>query len=159
MTDSPAANQQPPGSQFGLQRIYIKDLSFESPNSPMVFKDEWKPDINLELNNRSAKVEGDIYEVILSLTVTAKIGDKVAFLVELQQAGLFLIKGVEAQQMQALLGSYCPNILFPYAREAISDVVGKGSFPQLLLAPVNFDALFAEAMKRQAEEAGQSDTH
>lgn len=159
MTDAAAPNQQPPGSQFGLQRIYIKDLSFESPNSPIVFKDEWKPDINLELNNRSAKVEGDIYEVILSLTVTAKVNDKVAFLVELQQAGLFLIKGVEAQQMQALLGSYCPNILFPYAREAISDVVGKGSFPQLLLAPVNFDALFAEAMKRQAQEASQGDTH
>lgn len=155
MADTQAANQQPPGSQFGLQRIYIKDLSYESPNSPMIFKEEWKPDINLELNNRSSKVEGDIYEVILSLTVTAKVGEQVAFIVELQQAGLFLIKGVEAQQMQALLGSYCPNILFPYAREAISDVVGKGSFPQLLLAPVNFDALFAEALKRQAAEAGE----
>ena len=148
-----AANQQQAANQFGLQRIYIKDLSFESPNSPGLFKDQWKPEVNLDLNSRSSKIETDLYEVVLSMTVTAKLGDTIGFIVELQQAGLFLIKGMETKQVQALLGSYCPNVLFPYAREVVSDVVGKGGFPQLLLAPVNFDAIYAEAMKKQAAEA------
>ncbi|MBL4795316.1 MAG: protein-export chaperone SecB [Pseudomonadales bacterium] len=144
-----------PTQQFGLQRIYIKDLSFEAPKTPTVFKTEWKPEINLELNNKSTKIEGDMYEVVLSLTVTAKNKDDVAFIVEIQQAGLFLVAGVPPQQMQQLLGAYCPNVLFPYAREAVSDVVGRGSFPQLLLAPVNFDALYAEALKRNSEKVGE----
>ena len=144
-----------PSQQFGLQRIYVKDLSFEAPNAPDIFKSEWKPEINLEINNKSAKIEGDIFEIVLSMTVTAKNQGKVAFIVEIQQAGLFLIAGVPAQQMQQILGAYCPNILFPYAREAVSDIVGKGSFPQLLLAPVNFDALYAEAVKRKAEQANK----
>ncbi|MBL4867942.1 MAG: protein-export chaperone SecB [Pseudomonadales bacterium] len=146
---------QQPNQQFGLQRIYIKDLSFEAPKAPEVFKSEWKPEINLEINNKSEKVEGDIYEIVLSMTVTVKNKNEIAFIVEIQQAGLFLIAGVSAQQMQQILGAYCPNILFPYAREAVSDIVGKGSFPQLLLAPVNFDALYAEAVKRKTEQANK----
>ncbi len=160
MVNNPANQSEGgPQSQFGLQRIYIKDLSFEAPSAPMVFKTEWKPDVNMELNNKSTKVEDDFFEVVLSITVTVKNADQVAYIVEIQQAGLFLIKGVEEKQLPHLLGSYCPGILFPYAREAISDLVGKGSFPQMLLAPVNFDALFAEAMKRrQAEGAGAGAT-
>jgi preprotein translocase subunit SecB len=150
---------QQPTQQFGLQRIYIKDLSFEAPKTPQVFKTEWSPEVNLELNSKSEKVEGDIYEVVLSLTVTAKNKDDVAFIVEVQQAGLFLIAGVPEEQMKQLLGAYCPNVLFPYAREAVSDIVGKGSFPQLLLAPVNFDALYAETMKRKAQQAETADKH
>jgi len=154
-----SAPQDQAQNQFGLQRIYIKDLSFESPNAPTIFKQQWKPEINLDLNNRSQKIEDDIYEVVLSLTVTAKVEGKVGFIAELQQAGVFLIKGVAAQQLQALLGSYCPNVLFPYAREAVSDLVGKGGFPQLLLAPVNFDALYADAMKKQQNQANAESKH
>ena len=146
-----AENQNQP--QFALQRIYLKDLSFESPNSPAVFQEQWKPQVNLDLNTEHTKLGEDQYEVVLSLTVTAKIGEKVAYLVEIQQAGVFLIKGIEGQQLGHMLGAYCPNILFPYAREAIDGVVNKGSYPSLMLAPVNFDAIYAQALKRKQEEA------
>jgi preprotein translocase subunit SecB len=145
-------NQNQP--QFALQRIYLKDLSFESPNSPAVFQEQWKPQVSLDLNTSHSKLsEEGQYEVVLSLTVTAKMGEKVAYLVEIQQAGVFMIKGVEGQQLGHMLGAYCPNILFPYAREAIDGVVNKGSFPSLMLAPVNFDAIYAQALKRKQEEA------
>lgn len=146
-------------SQFGLQRIYLKDFSFEAPGTPSAFKKEWKPEIKMDMNNKSGKVEDDFYEVVLSVTLTVKNADEVAYIVEIHQAGLFLIKGVEENQLPHLLGSYCPGILFPYAREAVSDVVSRGSFPQMLLAPVNFDALFAESMKRrQQQQAAASQT-
>ena len=157
MAENEQLNGQPQ-NQFGLQRIYIKDLSYEAPNTPAIFKGEWKPEVNMELNNKSSKVDGDYFEVVLSLTLTVKNGEQVAYLVEIQQAGLFLVKGVGDQQLPHLLGSYCPSMLFPYAREAISDVVGKGSFPQMLLAPVNFDALFAEAMKRRQAQTNEKVT-
>ncbi len=152
MADEAAAPENQ--GQFGLQRIYLKDFSYEAPNTPQAFKSEWKPDVNLELNNKSQQIEGDYYEVVLSATLTVNNADKPAYIVEIHQAGLFLIKGINQQQLPQLLGSYCPGILFPYAREAISDIVGKGSFPQMLLAPVNFDALFAEAMKRRQQQSG-----
>ncbi|WP_166263893.1 protein-export chaperone SecB [Marinobacter caseinilyticus] len=139
--------------QFALQRIYVKDMSFESPNSPLVFQDQWKPQVNLDLNTTHTKVSDNQYEVILSLTVTSKIDEKVAFIVEIQQAGVFLLKGIEGPQLGQMLGAYCPNILFPYAREAIDGIVSKGSFPALMLAPVNFDAIYAQAVKRQQDEA------
>lgn len=138
--------------QFALQRIYVKDLSFESPNSPLVFQDQWKPQVNLDLNTSHTKVSDNQYEVVLSLTVTSKIEEKVAFIVEIQQAGVFLLKGIEGAQLGQMLGAYCPTILFPYAREAIDGVVSKGSFPALMLAPVNFDAIYAQAVKRKQEE-------
>ncbi len=154
-----ADNQQAAGNdndnqpQFALQRIYVKDLSFESPNSPVVFQEQWQPQVNLDLNTTHTKVSDNQYEVVLSLTVTSKIEDKVAFLVEIQQAGVFMVKGIEGQQLGQMLGAYCPTILFPYAREAIDGVVTKGSFPALMLAPVNFDAIYAQAVQRQQEEA------
>ncbi len=146
MAEATAQNQQ-----FALQRIYIKDLSFESPNAPKIFSQEWKPKMNLDLNNKTTKVSDNTYEVVLAITISVTNGEAAeqAFIVEVQQAGLFHAEGFYEASLQHLLGSYCPNILFPYAREAVSDVVGKGSFPQLLMAPVNFDALFAEAQKRQ----------
>lgn len=157
MAEENAGAQQAAQPAIAIQRIYIKDLSFEAPSTPEIFRQEWKPEVNLELNNRSEKVDEDIYEVVVSLTVTTKVGDKTAYIVEVQQAGLFLIRGIDASQLGPVLGVFCPNTLFPYAREAISDVVGKGSFPQMLLAPVNFEALFAEAVKRrQAEMEGSS---
>ena len=154
-----AENQQAAGNenqnqpQFALQRIYVKDLSFESPNSPLVFQEQWKPQVNLDLNTAHNKLSDNQYEVVLSLTVTAKVCEKVAYIVEIQQAGVFLVAGIEGAQLGQMLGAYCPNILFPYAREAIDATVNRGSFPALMLAPVNFDAIYAQALKRKQEEA------
>ncbi|OPX54551.1 protein translocase subunit secB [Oceanospirillum multiglobuliferum] len=145
--------QQP---QFALQRIYVKDLSFESPNAPDTFRQDWAPKVNLDLNSNSQQVAEDLYEVVVSLTVTVTNEEKTAFLVEVQQAGLFFIKGLEDAQLHHTLGAFCPNVLFPYAREAIDSLVTRGSFPALMLAPVNFDALYAEAMQRQSEEVGHA---
>lgn len=148
-----ADQQQTPG-QFALQRIYVKDLSFEAPHAPRTFLNAWQPEVNVELSTQAARLEdGKNYEVVLALTVTAKNENSTAYLVEVKQAGIFLIDGVPEEQLGQLLGAYCPNLLFPYAREAVSDLVNRGSFPQLLLAPVNFDAVFAESQRqRQAAE-------
>ncbi len=141
-----------PAREFALQRIYIKDVSFETPNSPGVFTEEWKPESSLNLNSSVNNLGNDTYEVVLSVTVTTKVGEKVAFLVEVQQAGIFAAKGFPANEMGQMMGAYCPNILFPYAREVVSDLVNKGSFPQLLLSPVNFDSLYAQHMQQQAQQ-------
>lgn len=163
-----ADNQQAAGNQaqpqFALQRIYVKDLSFESPNSPLIFQEQWKPQVNLDLNTSHNKISDNQYEVVVSLTITAKLGDKVAYIVEVQQAGVFLVHGIEGPQLGQMLGAYCPSILFPYARETIDSLVNRGSFPALMLAPVNFDAIYAQALKRKQEEAanadqGESSTH
>ncbi|HCT40830.1 MAG TPA: protein-export chaperone SecB [Moraxellaceae bacterium] len=145
--------QQPQG-QFALQRIYVKDLSFEAPNAPKVFLAEWKPEVSVDLSTQASKLEdGKNYEVVLAVTVTVKNADQVAFIAEVKQAGIFLVDGVPEAQVGQLLGAYCPNLLFPYARETVSDVVSRGSFPQMLLAPVNFDAVFAESLRqRQASQ-------
>ena len=148
-----AGNEEKNQAQFALQRIYVKDLSFESPNSPAVFQEQWKPQVNLDLNTSHSRIGDNQYEVVLSLTVTAKVGEKVAYLVEIQQAGVFMVSGVEGAQLGHMLGAYCPQVLFPYAREAIDGVVNKGSFPALMLAPVNFDAIYAQALKRKQEQA------
>ena len=148
-----AGNEEKNQAQFALQRIYVKDLSFESPNSPLVFQEQWKPQVSLDLNTSHSKIADNQYEVVLSLTVTTKVGEKVAYLVEIQQAGVFMVSGVEGAQLSHMLGAYCPQVLFPYAREAIDGIVNKGSFPALMLAPVNFDAIYAQALKRKQEEA------
>ncbi len=146
-------NQQ----QFAIQKIYLKDVSFESPNAPSVFTDgEWKPEINVQLNTETKAVAENLHEVTLTVTVTAKQGDKTAFLVEVKQSGLFQMSGFPQEQMAGMLGAYCPETLFPYAREAISDLIGKGGFPQLLLSPVNFNALFMQHQQQQAQQAGSS---
>ncbi|ARU55697.1 MAG: protein-export chaperone SecB [Pseudomonadales bacterium] len=141
--------------QFALQRIYVKDVSFESPNAPTIFQGEWKPQVNLDLNTSSSKVSDKQYEVVVSLTVTAKVEDKTAFIAEIQQAGIFFIDNIEGANLNQTLGAFCPNLLFPYAREAIDNMVGRGSFPPLMLAPVNFDAIYAEAVRRKQEEGQQ----
>lgn len=156
-----AANEQQ-GSQFAIQRIYTKDMSFEAPNAPAIFKKEWKPEVKLDLDTRSNKLEDGIYEVVLSLTVTTKVGEETAFLCEVQQAGIFSApdgEGVPEGQLAHMLGSFCPNILFPYARETISSLVNRATFPQLNLAPVNFDALFAQyVQQRQAAAAEKTES-
>lgn len=143
------------GVQFAIQRIFVKDISFEAPNAPAIFRKEWKPEVKLDLDTRSEKLEENVYQVILSLTVTTTVGEETAFLCEVQQAGIFSIAQLEEAQLAHMLASFCPNVLFPYAREAVSNLVNRGTFPQLNLAPVNFDALFAQYLqKRQAEAQG-----
>ena len=139
--------------QFAVQRIYTKDLSFESPNAPEIFRGEWKPQNELNLNTKVNRLGDEAYEVVLSVTVTAKVGDKTAFIVEVQQAGIFTMAGFSEQELGPMLGAYCPNLLFPYAREAVSDLVTKGSFPQLVLQHVSFDALFAQHQQEAAASA------
>ncbi len=146
--------------EFNIQRIYTKDVSFETPNSPAIFQKEWEPEIKLDLDTRSNKLANGLYEVVLSLTVTASVGEEVGFLAEVQQAGIFVIGGLEGNQLAHSIGAYCPNILFPYARQIISNLVAAGSFPQLNLAPVNFDALFAQYVNSRKEaEQGETVAH
>ena len=139
------------GGQFGLERLFVKDLSFEVPNSK-VFLGEWKPEMNVQLNTEAQRLDDTHFEVNVTVTVTATNAGSTAFVAEVKQAGIFLIEGVPEAQLTQLVCAYCPNILFPYVREAISDVVTRGSFPQLLLAPVNFDALFAQAQQQRQQE-------
>lgn len=139
--------------QFAIQKIYTKDISFETPNSPKVFTQKWEPSLDLNLGTHVENLENSMYEVSLSITVTVKITDTVAYLVEIKQAGIFTIAGFSEQEMSPMLGSFCPNVLFPYAREVISDLVNKGGFPQLILAPVNFDALYMQHLQQNQQNA------
>jgi preprotein translocase subunit SecB len=142
--------------QFAIQKVYLKDVSFESPNSPQAFTDEgWQPQINVQLNTRHNAIAQDTYEVVLEITVTATHNEKTAFLVELKQAGIFTITGFPEENLGGMIGAYCPETLFPFAREAISGLIVKGGFPQLLLQPVNFNALYTQKMQQQA--AAQKD--
>lgn len=148
-----AAQEQAPQQQFTLQRIYTKDVSFESPSTPNIFRQAWQPQVNIDLNTRSSRVdeEGN-HEVVLTLTITAKVGEETAFLVEVQQAGIFFVVGIEGEPLRQVLATVAPNILFPYAREAIDALVVKGGFPPLVLAPVNFDALYRQAVAQAAAQ-------
>jgi preprotein translocase subunit SecB len=136
-----------------LQKVYIKDSSFEAPNSPEIFTGEWRPSVSLNIGTKHAALGDDNYEVVLSLTADVKQGDKTAFLVEVHQAGIFVLKGLNEQDLGQVVGTFCPQQLYPYAREVISDLSGKGGFPQLHLQPVNFDGLAAEARRRQEAQA------
>jgi preprotein translocase subunit SecB len=141
--------------QFAIKKLYVKDVSFESPTSPKSFSyKKWEPKIDLNLGNKQAHIDDDIYEAVLSVTATVSIEDETAFLIEVHQAGLFQIAGFEDEQKSYLLGSQCMNILFPYAREVISDMSVRGGFPPLVMSPVNFDALYQQHMQRQQ---GQQD--
>jgi preprotein translocase subunit SecB len=147
------AEQQPGAErQLTINKIYVKDFSFESPQSPAIFKrGEWKPQTNLNLRSSHNTIDDGQHEIVLTITVEAKEDDKTIFLIELQQAGLFEIKGYEGEELSAIAGSYCPNILFPYAREAIAGLVQKGGFPEFILQPINFDALYMQSKKQQQE--------
>ena len=152
-------DQTNPERQFAVQRTYIKDLSFESPNAPEVFRGEWKPQNELNLNTKVNRLDEQTFEVVLSVTVTTKVGDKTAFVVEVHQAGIFTLGGFSEEELGPMLGAYCPNLLFPYAREVVSDLVTKGSFPQLVLQHVSFDALFAQHQQQAAAEAEGARQH
>jgi preprotein translocase subunit SecB len=148
---------------ISITKIYTKDLSFESPKAPDVFRNEdWKPQTDINLRSSHSPVEGDdpLHEVVLTITVDAKDGDSTLFLAEVQQAGIFFIDGYEKEEFNAIVGSFCPNVLFPYARETISSIVMKGGFPEFVLQPINFDALYAQSRQQVAQkEAEEAEKH
>ena len=144
------------GQQFAIQKIYLKDSSFETPNSPEIFRGEWKPKVSVDLSSETRKLGEKSYETILKVTVTARVEEKVAYLCEVHQAGIFALEGFKPDALDVLLGSYCPANLFPYAREVVSDLVSKGGFPQMLLGPVNFDALYMQRKQKEKESAEAS---
>ena len=146
--------QSKPGSQpeFIIQRIYVNDLSLEAPHSPQAFQEEWQPELNLQFTMNTRDVGENNHEVVLQITITAKSKEKTLFLVEVKQAGLFTLKGFTEQQNHQVMSITCPTILFPYAREAVSDLVGRAGFPPLYLTPVNFEALYAQQLQEQKNE-------
>ncbi|MGP1958968.1 MAG: protein-export chaperone SecB [Arsenophonus sp. NC-CH8-MAG3] len=145
---------------FQIQRIYTKDISFETPSAPNIFQQKWQPEVQLDLDTSSNELAEHVYEVILRVTVTARIANEIAFLCEVQQSGIFFIDGIKETKIVHCLGVYCPNILFPYARECITNLVNRGTFPQLNLAPVNFDALFMNYLQQQnTAKIKNSETH
>lgn len=149
-----AASQQAPQQQFMIQRIYNKDLSFESPATPDIFRKQWQPKVNVDLNTYSNQIdEQGNFEVVLKITLTAKLDEETALLVEVQQAGIFFIQGFDKEQLRRILGTTAPGVLFPYARENIDSLVVKGGFPAIMLAPVNFEALYEQALQQQAQQA------
>ena len=149
-----AGQQDKPQVQFALQRIYVKDISFEAPNSPAVFQQPFKPKVGLDLNTTHQKVGEDLYEVVIKVTaqVTHSEEGTTSFLAEIEQAGLFRIGGIEGSQLEHTLGAFCPNMLFPYARECIDNLVNRGGFPPLMLSPVNFEAIYAQKKQREAQQ-------
>lgn len=152
---------QPLQQQFGIQTLYVKDISFETPMGPALFQKQWQPKFGVELNTSSKKFQENSYEVVLSVTVTAKLEEEVAALVEVHQAGLFLVTGFEGEQLRQALGIFAPNILFPYVREAIDSICNRGGIPPMKLQPVNFEALYHNAVKeaqRQQEQQQQAAT-
>lgn len=150
-----AENDQPNAEkQLLLQKIYIKDLSFESPRAPAVFSSNASPQTQLNIKSTARELAPDTQEVILTLTLEVTDQEKTLFMVEIEQAGLFRIRGYSDEERRLLIGSYCPGTLYPFAREAISDVVTRGGFPQLLLQPINFDGLYAQAVKDRGDGNG-----
>ena len=146
--------------QLSITKVYVKDFSFESPQSPGVFRsNEWSPKTSLNLRSTHTPVDGDFHEVVLTISVEAKDDDKTVFLVELHQAGLFEVTGHTPGEAGMLFGSFCPNILFPYARESISTIIQKGGFPEFVLQPINFDALYMQTLQQQQEQPAKSETH
>ncbi len=148
--------QQQPQQQptFGIEKIYVKDLSLEIPHAPEVFLSGEQPQVDVQLHNEGTTISDGLYQVVLTVTVTAKTGDKTMFLVEAAQAGIFQIRNIPPADLEPLLATACPNILFPYAREAVSDVIGRAGFPPVYLAPVNFEAIYMQRLQQAQEQAG-----
>ena len=139
------------GPQLSLQKVYLKDASFEVPAAPHIFQEQGQPQIQLNLAQQVASLADSVYEVVLTITVTCKLADKTAYLAEVQQAGVFGVAGFDDQNREAVLATYCPNVLFPYARQAVSDLIQNGGFPPFLMQPINFEQLYAEQARRRAE--------
>ncbi|WP_029933696.1 protein-export chaperone SecB [Thiomicrospira pelophila] len=144
---------------FIIRKVYTKNVSFEAPNSPQIFTLEFDPKMDVTLNVESFKIEESLYHALIRLTVTVKVEDKTAFLCEVEQAGIFVLTGFDDNELSYMLGSHCPNALFPFAREAVSDLVVRGGFPQLLVDPVNFDALYADHMQQRQVQQSESEAN
>jgi preprotein translocase subunit SecB len=153
MTENTITNGGETGAQLSLQKVYVKDASFEAPGAPQVFQEQGQPQVQLNLQQQVSSIGENVFEVVLSVTVTCKLGEKTAYLAEVQQAGVFGMAGFDAAGRDAVLATYCPNVLFPYARQIVSDLIQNGGFPPFLLQPINFEGLYAEQMRRQAEGA------
>jgi preprotein translocase subunit SecB len=138
---------------LAVQKLYVKDASFEVPNAPAIFQEQGQPQVQLNLSQKVSNFAENVYEVVLTVTVTCKIGERTAYLAEVQQAGVFGMTGFEQNDLQAVLATYCPNTLFPYARSLISDLIMQGGFPPFVLQPINFDQLYADQMRRRSEGA------
>ena len=147
-TDKKEEKTESPQPSFAVQKIYVKDISFETPNSPQIFQKKWQPAVNMDLENSFRKLDENYYEVVLSITVTVSFENEVVYLVEVQQAGIFQLMNIPEEILDRMLNTMCPNILFPFAREVISDLVTKGGFPQLLISPVSFDVLYEQKNKK-----------
>lgn len=148
-----------PQRQLQVQRIYVKDLSFEVPGAPQIFLEQGQPKVNVQLANQARRLgETSEFEVEVTVTVTAEVNEKTAYIAEVKQAGVFVISGVTDAELEQILGSYCPNLLFPYVRETISSLIGRGSFAPFHLQPINFDALFQQAQAKRAAEQAEKET-
>jgi preprotein translocase subunit SecB len=154
MADTDQAGAQAPAAAgFSIDKIYVKDLSLENPGSPLSFKQQEAPQIEIGLRTKADQIEPDIYESVVTITLTAKTGDKTLFLVEASQAGIFTIRGVPADQMQSVLAVHCPTVIFPYIRETLADAVTRAGFPPVHLAPINFEVLYAQQLAQLAKQA------
>ena len=155
-----AEQEQATEKQLAISKIYVKDFSFESPQAPEIFtRGDWKPQTNLNLRSAHSALDGNAHEIVLTITVEAKEGDNTLFLVELHQAGIFEISGYGTEELEAIVGSFCPNIMFPYARETIASIIQKGGFPEFVLQPINFDALYLQAKQQQQAQGSAAEAH
>lgn len=154
MTDPTANGAGAPqaAAQIVLQKLYVKDASFEAPSAPQIFQEEGQTNLQLNMSQKVATVAENVYEVLLTLTLTCTLGEKTAYLAEVQQAGIFGIAGFDNRNLEAILSTYCPNVLFPYARQLVSDLIQSGGFPPFYLQPINFEAIYAESLRRRADQ-------
>jgi preprotein translocase subunit SecB len=154
---APAADlqAQPQGATFAVEKLYVKDLSFEAPNAPQVFNEQGQPDLQMKLNQRVQHLADAAFEVSLSVTLTCTVNGKTAYLAEVQQAGVFQLAGFEEHILDAMLGIQCPNILYPYATAAVSQLIGSGGFPPFPMQPINFEALYGESLRQRAAQLAQ----
>lgn len=156
MAEAAQENNQP---IFNLDKIYVKDLSMEIPNAPKIFLDRESPQVDIQLHTQAGSIDEGLFEVLVMATVTAKVGEKIMFLIEVKQAGIFQIRNISAAELEPILAVICPNILFPYLREVVSDVSVRGGFAPALLNPINFDALYQQQKLQQAQAAASTTTH
>ena len=151
MADETQSNGSAQGAQLSLQKVYLKDASFEVPGAPQIFQETGQPQIQLNLQQQVGVLAENVYEVVLTVTVTCKLAEKTAYLAEVQQAGVFGVAGFDQQNRDAVLATYCPNVLLPYARTAVSNLIQDGGFPPFLMQPINFESIYAEQMQRRAQ--------
>lgn len=150
------ATNQATGPNFTVEKIYVKDVSFEVPGAPAIYSENITPELNLNLNQRVQRLAENAFEVVLGVTLTCKAGDKTAYVAEVQQAGVFGLAGFDPQTIDALLGTQCPSILFPYVRQLLSELIQAGGFPPFFLQPINFDGLYAETLRQRSQQGQQS---